>query len=210
MDREPLERDPHNWASVQEDFSRYLEGDVAATERAFSAMNRILKGYFYLRSKSEADSQDLAQSTLLKIHLSRASFNTKLPLKTWVFVLAHRTLIDHWRRSSRRESVQDHSNNEVTQEDISRNESDDTFLRLTQRKILNQALDRLKPDDRTIVYLCVEEGLSMLEISIILGSTEGAIKVRMHRARKTLREFIEGSRKYDKGEKPPFQPEPPV
>ncbi len=186
-------RDDSHWDALRQDFSRYLCGDGASAERAFGGLSKVLKGYFLARTRSDSDSQDLTQASLLKIHLSRASFDENLSLKTWVFVLAHRTLIDHWRKNSRLEFVQSTDEDIVTDADRSETSSDDPFVRMAQRKILGKALESLKPDDRTIVYLSVEEGMSMAEIAAVVSSSEGAVKVRMHRARKVLRQFIESS-----------------
>lgn len=57
---------------------------------------------------------------------------------------------------------------------------------------LNQALERLSPDHRTVVYLYYYEQLSVQEIAEIVGRSENAVKQRLHNARKKLKLSMNG------------------
>jgi RNA polymerase sigma-70 factor (ECF subfamily) len=56
---------------------------------------------------------------------------------------------------------------------------------------LLDALDRLGDDDRAVVVLAYVGGWSAGEIAAVLGSTAGAVRVRLHRARRRLRHQLE-------------------
>lgn len=62
----------------------------------------------------------------------------------------------------------------------------DEAVSLREEK-LSQALERLSPDHRTVVFLYYYEQLSLQEIAAILGRNENAVKQRLHNARKKLR-----------------------
>jgi RNA polymerase sigma-70 factor (ECF subfamily) len=179
------------WQRIQRLFQAYLEGDAAVVNSLFSTLSRIVRGFFLARTRSNADSDDLTQATLLKIHLSRHSFDVRLSIKTWVFTIAHRTLIDHWRKKSRVEPMEALDGADLAS---SAGESSESPIDLSNlialRSVLEDALKTLKPLDRSIVYLGVVEGLSMAELAAVVDSTEGAIKVRMHRILRNLRGFI--------------------
>jgi RNA polymerase sigma-70 factor (ECF subfamily) len=53
-----------------------------------------------------------------------------------------------------------------------------------------EALARLDPDDRAAVLMRAEEGMPYDEIARALGTSVGAAKVRVHRARKRLTEWL--------------------
>ena len=53
--------------------------------------------------------------------------------------------------------------------------------------VLNQMLDRLKPEDKNIILLSVQGGYSSDEIASMLGMTAGNVRVRLHRALSALR-----------------------
>ena len=56
---------------------------------------------------------------------------------------------------------------------------------------LADALARLGDDDRTVVVLCLVGGWSAGDVAAMTGSTAGAVRVRLHRARARLRELLE-------------------
>jgi RNA polymerase sigma-70 factor (ECF subfamily) len=53
--------------------------------------------------------------------------------------------------------------------------------------MLKDALDQLKPTDKSVVVLSDLEGMSDKEIAGMLGLTVSAVKTRLHRARLFLR-----------------------
>jgi len=165
-----------------------LKGDLGATNALFSTLQKVLEGYFFARMNSKADAEDLSQIALLKIHFSRDRYDSSRRLKTWVFTLASRSLIDHWRGQ--------HFDYEILGDDEeSALESLESDLLDPERKTelhldLNRALESLKPMDRSIVYLYGVEGLTMAEIAEIHGTSEVATKVRAHRAYRELRKLM--------------------
>lgn len=54
-----------------------------------------------------------------------------------------------------------------------------------------RALAMLPPDAREVVVLRDVQGLSTREAAVVLGISEGAVKVRLHRAHVRLRELVE-------------------
>jgi RNA polymerase sigma-70 factor, ECF subfamily len=57
---------------------------------------------------------------------------------------------------------------------------------------VKRALQALPLGQRTVVVMKDVYGFSCQEIAEEVGSTEGAVKVRLHRARKRLKELIYG------------------
>jgi len=53
--------------------------------------------------------------------------------------------------------------------------------------ILRQVLDRLEPDKKLILVLCYIEGLTLAELSFVLGVPEGTIKSRLHASRNAFK-----------------------
>ncbi|MEY2988659.1 MAG: hypothetical protein RJB13_2180 [Pseudomonadota bacterium] len=178
------------WIQTHALFGAYLSGDVAAVNELFSMIGRVVRGFFMARTRSESDSDDLTQATLLKIHLSRHSYDVRQSLKTWVFTIAHRTLIDHWRKRSRLDANETLESSDKTADYADSSGAIELSSLIPLRAQLEKSLDTLKPSDRTIVYLGVMEGLTMAELASVMNSTEGAIKVKLHRLLKGLRAFL--------------------
>ena len=179
------------WDHLQSLFSRYLANDVLATGELFAQLLKVVQGYFYVRMDSRADAEDLTQATLLKIHFARDRFDPKQSLKTWIFTIASRSLIDHWRGAGR-EPKSDLMEGDADDEAMSVLEQIPSLMLDPATKTelhhdLNKALLKLKPIDRSIVYLYGVEGLSMAEIAQLHGITEGAAKLRAFRAYQEIR-----------------------
>jgi RNA polymerase sigma-70 factor (ECF subfamily) len=64
---------------------------------------------------------------------------------------------------------------------------DERYAEREVQQMLKDALDRLKPMDKSVVVLSDIEGMSDKEIAGMLGLTVSAVKTRLHRARLFLR-----------------------
>jgi RNA polymerase sigma-70 factor (ECF subfamily) len=76
-----------------------------------------------------------------------------------------------------------------------RNVADDPELRLVlddERRALLTALAELSAEDRSFVVLHYFEGLTFREIAAAGGHNTSTVKVRVHRARRKLREALDG------------------
>jgi RNA polymerase sigma-70 factor (ECF subfamily) len=69
---------------------------------------------------------------------------------------------------------------------------DDQLTGATNRLTIQQALSRLRDADRTVLQLRYGEDLTQTEVARRLGLPEGTVKVRLHRARRRLRNVLEG------------------
>jgi RNA polymerase sigma-70 factor (ECF subfamily) len=63
--------------------------------------------------------------------------------------------------------------------------------RSERQRIVRAAIDQLPPDYRLVVLLRDIEQLSTTEAARILEISEGALRVRLHRARQALRSLLE-------------------
>ena len=184
-------RSQADWPQLELLFAQYLQNDGQAARTLFSGILKVLQGFYRARMDSSQDAEDLAQATLLKIHFARDRYDSAHRLKTWVFTIAHRTLIDHWRESaaSTVELLEDSGDEESPLESMASGLLDPS-LKTEFHSDINQALRKLKPIERSIVYLYGVEGFSMAEIGESLGITEGAAKLRAHRAYQELRKSL--------------------
>jgi RNA polymerase sigma-70 factor (ECF subfamily) len=73
---------------------------------------------------------------------------------------------------------------------VAAHDTEDGFLRQEQSGALVGAMDSLSQDDRRVIVLRDVDGLSTREAAQVLGITESAAKVRLHRAHAKLRELV--------------------
>ncbi len=165
---------------------RYLVGDVAAFDALFDRYAPRLYRFFQRSFGARAVAEDLLQTTLLKLHSARRTYRMGMPLKPWLFTVAARVRLDEWRRRMRKDVKEDDLDEEIA---APAKEGIDKQAQETVRA----AVTALPEAQRTVVQLHYFEGLSFKEIGDILACSEGAVKLRAHRAYERLRSVLDAS-----------------
>jgi RNA polymerase sigma-70 factor (ECF subfamily) len=179
----------HGQADEQTDLdliARWMAGDQRAAtllvERHAGALAR-----FAASVGARGDVEEIVQDTFVRAFASLDSFRGESPLRTWLFTIARRLLLDRRRSEQRRgEQVPVQDSDVMTEFDP----LDSVVADETQRR-MRQAVERLTPMQREVFTLRVSEGLSYKEIADAVGSTEGAARVHYHNAMRAIKEFLE-------------------
>ena len=128
--------------------------------------------------------EDLVQETLLAIHNQRHTYDATQPLTAWVHAIARYKLIDALRRRGGREALNDPLDDELEIFAASDIEPDDA------RRDLDRLLEQLPERQRLPIVHMKLEGLSVTETARLLGMSESAVKVGVHRGLKALAAMI--------------------
>ena len=130
---------------------------------------------FFRRSVPDRSAcEDLVQNLFLRMLQYRSSYRGEASFTSWMYRVAINLRNDPLRRS-RRESAF------PLDEDVPAPDA-------PSRARLRAALDALRPADRDVLVLTRFEALSYEEAARVLGCSVGALKVRVHRALRALRE----------------------
>lgn len=132
--------------------------------------------------QNEPEAEEAAQDSFIKCYQALKSFSGKSKFSTWLYRIAFNTAISYKRKHRIEISGLDSkaykiSGNSSASEDLNREE---------QRRFLNYAINRLSPDDATVITLFYQKELTLEEISEVTGLKSSAIKVKLFRARKRL------------------------
>ena len=147
----------------------------------FSApLSRLARGY-------EADPElrnDLLQEIHLALWVSLRSFDGRCSLRTWVYRVAHNVAASHIHRRRRERGRGLVSIEEL---DIPSGEetADFTVHRKQVRRLLTDLIGKLKPLDRQILLLYLEE-VDAATIGEVTGMSSGNISTKLHRIRRAL------------------------
>jgi RNA polymerase sigma-70 factor (ECF subfamily) len=131
--------------------------------------------------------EDLAQETFVKAFRNLAAFDSRRRLSSWLFRIAHNTAIDALRRSKPPTVAIDADD---PSDEPAAPTTGDPVERRALGRALQAALAKLRPDQRTVVVLRYENGLSFEEIGQVLGIPEATARSHVHRARKELARFM--------------------
>lgn len=175
------------------DLSPLVDRARNGDNRAFDELVRLTYGDVYrLAVKltgNEADASDVVQDTYVRAFRHLRRFRGDASFSTWLYRIASNCASSFLSRRGR------HRYESLTVvDDIAATDPDDdpslsaeaSSLRATVERALEQLPARL----RAVVELRELEDLSHREIAERLGISESATKVRLHRARQTLRRLI--------------------
>ena len=146
-----------------------------------------MKGYFAVRGA--ADAEDLASETFLQIARDIQTFEgDESGFRSWVFVIAHRRLIDSWRAAGRRLPITEIV--EPVPDVEGGNTEDEALDRIATSEVL-AAFGRLTEDQRAVLALRIVGGLSAEQTAEVLGRRAGAVRALQHRGLLALQQMVE-------------------
>lgn len=152
---------------------------------AFEALYRstlpLIRSYARRRTTVDVAEDVVAQTYLTAWRRSDEAVAGGLP---WLYRTARLTLANHQRTERRQLRVADlvGSTTDTWQADSSDEHA--------ERSVVLAAIQRLSEADRELLLLVYWERLSVKSVAIVLGCRPGTAAVRLHRARRTLRDAL--------------------
>lgn len=163
---------------------RAKKGDKSAFGELYKIfLTRIYRFVLYLVYDSYL-AEDITQDAFVKVWKALPKFSTrKGTFQSFIYAVARNLVIDHQRKKKAvhlslefGESIESHDNHE------------ERLVADEQMKEVHKALSFLPEFDRQLVILRFFEELSFFEISKVVNKKEGAVRVRVHRVLKSLKE----------------------
>ena len=163
----------------------WKNGDSRAATRLVGRHSQAL-ARFAASSGEREGIEELVQDTFVRAFASLDSFRNESSLRTWLFTIERRLMLDR-RRSERR----DRETVGIDDVDhVSEYGALDALIAEEVQERVRRSLDALSPTQREVFTLRVQQGLSYREIARIVDSTEGATRVHYHNAIRTVKEFL--------------------
>lgn len=157
-------------------------GERPAFDELIARWQQPLWRYARQLAGNDAAADDAVQDVWLRVLRGIARLRDGAKLRSWLFGIAHRVLMDRLRDQFRRPVLSD---GDV---DIEDQPVDDSALNLEiELAALREGLARLPPLEGEVLTLFYLQELSLDEVSQVLGIPVGTVKSRLHRARNLLR-----------------------
>lgn len=150
----------------------------------FNVVNRFVD--------SEDDAEELAQQIFVKTYERLSSFKGDSKFSSWLYMIA----MNHCRDYAKNVRRQNSRFSEMEENDLKKHlQYDDPpdmdIERAEWLNLLREGLDNITEDYAEAFLLKYENGMSYKAMAERLGASVSALKVRVYRAKKELKEFIE-------------------
>jgi RNA polymerase sigma-70 factor, ECF subfamily len=154
-------------------------------DQYYSRVKRVIRGL--VRDEWLAD--DLTQETFVRVQNHLSDLKDPAKLSSWIFRIAYNLCQDHFREAGKSVIVDnaEEQEMEILDEDSVQKE----FEQHQMSQCVQIEIDRLPEPLRTVLFLSDVMEFSQREIAEVVGITVENVKVRLHRARKKLKELLE-------------------
>ncbi|MFP4057640.1 MAG: sigma-70 family RNA polymerase sigma factor [Candidatus Brocadiia bacterium] len=177
--------------------ARAQSGDVEAFGQLVERYQDALYNGIHRMVASRQDAEDLAQEAFVKAFRGIEAFRSRSSFYTWLYAIAVNVAISHRRKqgSSRRlnpvsiQATADETGHAMDVVDQGPRPEEPAANREAGQRI-EEAIDQLDDDHRTVVVLRDIEGFDYQTIAGMLDCPQGTVKSRLHRARLALREML--------------------
>ncbi len=165
---------------------RWKGGDQRAAAEIVQRHAQAL-ARFAASSGEREEIDELVQDTFVRAFNSIETFRADSTLRTWLFTILRRLLLDRRRAEKRRKNQVELDEGHAVQayDALDTLVADETALRV------RKAMEKLSPLQKEVFVLRVTEGMAYGEIAKLVGSTEGACRVHYHNAMRSVKEFLD-------------------
>jgi len=185
---QPNAGDPDDKSLVEQTLGGDREAFGVLIRRYQRLVFRIVGGFL----RNRGDVEDAAQEAFLRALEGLQGFRAGSPFAPWIAQIATRVCYDRLRQRQRR--------GEVAWDDLSPAEQSAArdlaagagqTDRTAVRDLLDRGMATLAPKDRMVLILADALGFSGAEVARAMGCSPVAGRIRLHRARRALREIVE-------------------
>src|SRR6516225_3591326 len=176
----------------EEAVRRILDGETALFETIMRRYNQRLYRVARAILRNDGDAEDVVQDAYVRAYEHLNQFAGKAAFSTWLTRIAIHEALARKRRRGRMEELDaltaDGDSMSILKSSAPTPEAN--TAQAEARQLLEEAIDRLPENYRTVVVLREVEEMSVAETAESLGVTDAVVKTRLHRAHAMLRKDL--------------------
>jgi len=181
---------------------RYQQSDAQAYEELLNRYYRPIFRYLLRSLRNREAAEDLLQDVFMRVIRGAKGYRQRAKFSTWLYTIARNTMIDatRKRRFRNHQSLDQPIGNDtdtgrMNRVDLVKDEhphgkGDRSLADKQFTESLQEALNRLNPEQREVFLLREFQNLSFSEISELVKAPENTVKSRMRYALEFLREAL--------------------
>ena len=181
------------------------KGDIVAFEKLIETYQTKVFNIAYNMLNNYDDANDVAQEVFIRVYKSIKNFKGESSFSTWLYRITTNVCLDEIRKRKNRNVVSidediPFDDGEVTRQIVDDSPTPDIIAEKKElREIVNDAIDKLSEEHKTVIVLRELQGLSYEEISNIINCPERTVKSRINRARGALKNILKSKKElFDK------------
>ena len=159
-------------------------GDESDYRQLLQELAKVIQKFLRSRFGDHHFIDDCVQEALIAVHQARHTYDPQRPFRPWLFAIVRHKAIDTLRKQRTREKVVDHYKSE---QEILGQTADPSSSEL---ELEGRLLESLSTQQREVLVLTKIMGYSIAETAEKLCISEGAVKVRVHRAIRRLQQSL--------------------
>lgn len=133
-------------------------------------------------SKSQDEAEDLTQDVFLMLFIKLRTYKGNAEFSTWLYSFTYNFCVNYVNRDKERSMRDKTGTIDKKENTLSVEVSDDSLLQLKVGK-LKKALELISPEDKSILLLKYQDGVSIKELEELLKIGQSAVKMRLKRAK---------------------------
>lgn len=170
--------------------ARVAAGDPEAFAGLVEQHSGLLFRYLLRMVGNVAEAEDLLQETFVAAFTARERYEERGSLRAWLLTIACNRARNALRDEARTLVDTERVEAELACVPCLAGQPEEETLRLELRAAILAALQSLLPARREAVVLRDVEGCSYAEVAAVLGVSQGAARVLVHRGREQLRGLL--------------------
>lgn len=163
---------------------RYLDGDESGFDELLKTYRNSLTFFIQRYVHDEGIAEDLCIDTFMELLLHRRRYNFKIPLKNYLFMVAHSRAVDYLRHAKKFATVE---LSEAEKETADGESPEEILLKNEQSRALSRAMDQLPDEMQIAMHLVYIEELSYKEAAKIMKKSPKQVDNLLTRAKSALR-----------------------
>lgn len=142
-------------------------------------------------ARNREDAEEIAQDSFLKAFRNLDGFQRTSRFTTWLYTIVYTTAMSHLRKKRHDFLSLDDQEQSLQLQTRGGEEAGSLLEKKIGKYYIGKAIERLLPDDATILTLFYLGEQSLEEISRTMGIAAGTVKVKLHRSRQRFRVQLE-------------------
>jgi len=173
--------------------ARTRAGDSDAFGALVARYSARIYTHLFRLVRNRQEAEDLVQETFLRAFRFLNRFDTARSFRNWLYAIATNVGLNALRSRRRRGfplPLDAGAARGAARDGMAGEDGRRLVAREELKQQLSSAIGRLPPRSAMLVHLHYHEGMAIREAAAIVGTSEGAAKVALCRARKSLREWL--------------------